>query len=244
MYEHAAGTRPSCNVQDAAINEYEDPLEEDAEDDEVVVTSRRSLVRLALVAAETAARFAREELAHDPVAWLLAPRRVFGGRAAIQACLEREFCVRALLLHGLGFGLDADAAALDDVVSGEDDWPGDGFADPQPRGDALDQIPQGPASAPRLYTSVIVDAGHLGRVFAFNATVAQSRAEAENRLMVRHGRRLAAEARIVEGFSGQPPSIWSMLSPAMADMLREVEADPCSPLAAGLEVSVEQRFAA
>ena len=38
---------------------------------------------------------------------MLAPRRLFRGAAAIEACLERDDCMRAVLLHGLSIGLDA-----------------------------------------------------------------------------------------------------------------------------------------
>lgn len=56
-----------------------DPLDHDDADDEVVVTTMRGLIRLALVAADTAARFEREAVGHDPVAWMIAPRALFGG---------------------------------------------------------------------------------------------------------------------------------------------------------------------
>jgi len=101
---------------------FEDPLEADRVDDPIIVTTRRCLVRLALVAAETASRFEREGIEEDPVAWMLAPRRLFGGRAAVEACLNREDCVRAVLLHGLALDLDAEPEGLDWLMEDDDEW--------------------------------------------------------------------------------------------------------------------------
>lgn len=92
---------------------YEDPLDEDTVLDLMVVTTRRGLCRLTLLAAEVGSRFERDQEPIDPMAWLLAPRDLFGGKAAIEACLERENFMRALLLHGLAIGMDADPTDID-----------------------------------------------------------------------------------------------------------------------------------
>ncbi len=105
---------------------FPDPLDEDQADDDCIVLTRRRLVRLALVACETGARFERDGVRHDPMAWMLAPRRLFDGRTAIEACLELEGCNRAVVLHGLALGLDADADEIDDLLADE---PGDIDAD-------------------------------------------------------------------------------------------------------------------
>lgn len=91
-------------------------LDRDDDADGIVVVTRRRLVRIALVAAETALRFERDAIPVDPVAWMLAPRRLLAGRAPIDACLSLEECERALLLHSLGLGLDADRAAFDEAL--------------------------------------------------------------------------------------------------------------------------------
>lgn len=101
-----------------------DPLEADDRGDAPVLTTERRLRRLAIVAADTGARFARERIGHDPVAWLLAPRALFGGRRPLDACQDRTGFLRAALLHGLSLGLDADpgevdALADDDVGTSE-----------------------------------------------------------------------------------------------------------------------------
>jgi hypothetical protein len=96
-----------------------DPLDPDSCRDLPFVVTRRRLVRLALVAAETGARFQREGLDYDPVAWMLAPRELFEGRDGIEGSLGLSGCLRAILLHGLGMGLDADPALIDDLLADE-----------------------------------------------------------------------------------------------------------------------------
>ncbi len=102
-----------------AIDAMQDPLDPDTMDDHPVVTTRRRLTRLALVAAETGARFQREGIGYDPMAWLLAPRDLFDGMDAIDAVAELRHCTRAILLHGLGIGLDADPAFVDELCTEE-----------------------------------------------------------------------------------------------------------------------------
>lgn len=103
-----------------SIDTMPDPLDPDSMDDFPVVTTRRRLTRLALVAAETGARFQRDGVEHDPMAWLLAPRDIFDGMDAIDAAAELRHCTRALVLHGLGMGLDADPALIDHLCSDEE----------------------------------------------------------------------------------------------------------------------------
>lgn len=209
---------------------YEDPLDEDTTSDEIVVTTRRGLLRLATVASETGSRFAREGVEHDPVAWLLAPRRLFDGEAAIDACLTRDGCLRGILLHGLSLGLDADPDEVD-ALSEEDDE--ESF-----QGE-MDEV-----SHPTLWTSYISDHTGGGFVHAFDAVIASTRAEAVSRLSARHGADLIATMEIEEGFDPSRPLAEALVSPAVADMLSHIAGDPSSPLAAGLSVSIEQRFAA
>ena len=65
-----------------------DPLDADDPADEAVVTTRRAICRVALVATEVGGRFQREAIDHDPMSWMLSPRRLFGGSSALDACLE------------------------------------------------------------------------------------------------------------------------------------------------------------
>lgn len=93
-----------------------DPLDPDSRSDTPLLVTRRRLIRLALVAAETGARFQRDGLDHDPVAWMLAPRELFDGRDGIEGSLALTGCLRAILLHGLAIGLDADPALMDELI--------------------------------------------------------------------------------------------------------------------------------
>ncbi|WP_231420760.1 hypothetical protein [Sphingomonas sp. Leaf205] len=220
----------------------DDPLDNDKSDDAVIVTTRRGLLRLALVASETASRFVREQVAIDPMAWMLTPRRIFGGRAAIDGCLARDECLRAVVLHGLSMGMDADPAEIDALADDDEDDFSDAFDDADHR-DVASPAEQG-LRGPRLWTSFLVMQNESGAVQAFDALIAVDRREAEERLRARHGGRLVDEMRIVEGFDPNLPLAEALISPALADMLAQVAADPASPLAEGLSVSVMQRFAA
>ena len=68
----------------------------------MMATYRVGLVRIACVAAETGARMQRDGLAIDPMDWMVTPLDLFDGLAPIEACLERDACSQAILLHGLG----------------------------------------------------------------------------------------------------------------------------------------------
>lgn len=99
----------------------EDPAGYDEPSDPVVVTTRRGISRIAFVAAEVAARFQREGIEYDPVAWMMASRRLFDGSAALDACLERQSFLRAAILHGLSKGLDALPEQIDPLIEDDDD---------------------------------------------------------------------------------------------------------------------------
>ncbi len=227
-----------------------DPLDHDRADDEIVVTTKRGLMRLALVAADTASRFEREAIGHDPIDWMIAPRALFEGRSAIDACLAREECLRAVLLHGLSIGLDADPMTLDALMADDDDdaAPLDGtdaaHDEQNEERDDVDRDVVLRGERPRLWTSFLVDACAGGTIQAFDAVVAGDRAEAETRLRARHGSAIAGAIEISEGFDPNTPLAKALVSPAVADILAQVAADPGSPLGRGLSVYIEQRFAA
>jgi len=88
-----------------------DPLS-DEEVGETVTLSDLAVLRIALVAIETGARFQREGIVLDPLAWMVTPRRMFDGRPPIEACVDADACSRAVLVHGLGLGLDPEAGAV------------------------------------------------------------------------------------------------------------------------------------
>lgn len=218
---------------------YDDPLDDDAPADAAVMTTRRGLVRLALVAAETGARFQREGVAHDPMTWLLAPRALFEGASAIDACLTRQACVRGILVHGLSLGLDADPQVVDALVGHEDGADADMDADRR----SANILPFSRAAQPepRLFTATVVSRDGCESIQAFHASLATEEAEVAGRLYCRMGA-ASADARIVAGFDPHDPLVAALVSPAMCDTLSLVAENPESPLAAGLDVNIEQRF--
>lgn len=82
--------------------------------------SHRQLCRLLLVATEVGARFQRDGIVHDPLAWMYAPRKMFRGLAAVDAAIELENCERAILMHALGLGTDVDPDLIDALRMEED----------------------------------------------------------------------------------------------------------------------------
>jgi len=102
------------HFEQGPVNWALDPLGD--ESGGILTVRRVSLVRIACVAAETGARMQRDGLAEDPVDWMVTPLKLFEGRAPIEACMEKHACSKAVLLHGLALGLDADPAAMDRLL--------------------------------------------------------------------------------------------------------------------------------
>ena len=227
----------------ATTPNYEDPLDSDTTTDATVATTRRGLTRLALVAVETGARFQREGVDHDPMSWMLAPRELFDGATAIDACLQRDACLRAILVHGLSLGLDADPELVDALVGDGGDSEGD--AGTARQGAEVLPFVRTPAAGSepplRLFTATVVSHDFAETVHAFHASLAIDEAEIAGRLYCRIGG-ASADAQIVAGFDAGHPLVTALVAPAMCDMLNLVAADPESPLAAGLDVNIEQRF--
>lgn len=221
--------------------DYQDPLDADEPNDGIVATSRRALTRLALVAAEAGARFQREGIAHDPVAWMLAPRRLFRGAAAIEACLERDDCMRAVLLHGLSIGLDAAPARIDALLA---DSPGDDDLGGPWLGGERGGIASGPPGSRRLrlYSAVVVIARGGELLHAFHASVAPSAAVVRERIRARFGSAAAGQAEIRVGFDPDCPATMGMVPPAVVDTLIAAGRRRRPAMLAGLDITVEQRL--
>lgn len=82
-----------------------------------------------------------------------------------------------------------------------------------------------------------------GRVLAFMAAVIDRPIDLIERVIGRYVTDAAHSATFGKGFDHTTPLATAMLSGAMTDMLREIAAAPTSSLAAGVDVTVEQRFA-
>jgi hypothetical protein len=220
---------------------YEDPLDEDEPADPAVTTTYRGLTRLALVAAETGARFQREEVGHDPMAWMLSPRHLFEGATALEACLERDHCLRAVLLHGLSVGLDATPAGIDALLTdgpaakGTDE-PGSGGQ----RSRASEGAPKGRRL--RLYSATVVIARGGELLHAFHASVAPTAAVVRERIRARLGSAAAAQAEIRVGFDPDWHAAIGMVPPARLDTLMRAGRRTRPASLAGLDITVEQRL--
>ena len=233
--------RSSVKVENADVTtpvfKYEDPLRPDASTDESVETTRRALTRLAIVAAQVGARFEREAIDYDPVAWMLTPRRIFDGGAALEACLDRGHCLRATVLHGLSIGLDAEPSAIDALLC---DHPGDdegGFWD----GDRVRLPGQIKVRRLRLYSAVLVLARGGELMHIFHASVAPSAATVRERIRSRFGSAAAAQAEILIGVDLHCPDTAGLIPPAFRQMIERGRRIRWSSMQ-GLDVTVEHRI--
>jgi hypothetical protein len=233
---------------------YEDPAEPDAPEDAIVMTTKRGLCRLAMLATEVGGRFQREGSQYDPMSWILAPRKLFGGVAALEACLGRDDFMRATLLHGLGLGMDAEPGAIDLLLDDEDDHddrddvPGDGHdagaseAEEAYRTMDLPQPFAGLIAGPHLYTALLVFDDGETTLHAFHASVAFDASVVADRLAERYGKAIASRARIAIGMDTDDAEISDFVSPALARVLTMAERAPDSTFASGMDVNIEQRF--
>ncbi len=232
-------TRGGAPARSAVQGCYEDPLEEDVAGDHAITATRRGLTRLALVATEVGARFQREAEGLDPMGWMLAPRRLFGGSTAIEACLGREGFMRALLLHGLSLGLDAEPSRFDALLC---DTPGDlggGFWE---GGEGSGGQPGRPvARRHRLYSAMIVIARGGEIVHLFHASIAPAASVVRERIRARFGAVAAAQAEIQVGVDLGCPATIGMLPPAFRLMVERGRRVRWSTMT-GLDVTVEHRI--
>ncbi len=223
---------------------FSDPLAEDAPDDDLLLTSERRLQRVAIVACDVGARYQREGLSGDPVAWMLAPRAMFGGATALEACQERRSFLRAAVVHGLSLGLDADPEELDALIEGDED-PEDAAAGTWDAVSAT-ATAEDQGLGGQLYTCTLE--GRLANgdrhVQSFCAMVATDEGVVRRRLRARYGDRLGDAALITAGFDRGNAVATFLLSASVGRMLEAVAADPASDVGRGLDLHIEQRFAA
>ncbi|UYY58012.1 hypothetical protein [Sphingomonas sp. S2-65] len=96
-----------------------DPLSEDLEGDAEVTMSARQLLRIVMLAAQTGKRFQRLGFTHDPVTWMLAPRRVFDRLAPIEAAQDHELFARGVMFNAVSTELDGDPEVYRDLTGSE-----------------------------------------------------------------------------------------------------------------------------
>lgn len=211
-----------------------DPFAPDEPGEPADLTVDRQMLRVAIAAAETASRFAREGVDHDPIAWMLAPRALFDGAPALLACRHVSGLTRATVLHGLSLGLDADADDINDLLA--DDDPSERMELEVAEDDAL----------PKLFTCFvdgqISDGDHC--VQAFCASVASSSAEMRRRLATRFGGILADAVVVHEGIDLNHPLADYLVPDGLLRVLAMAEREPAGEFGQGLDVVLEQRFAA
>lgn len=252
---HDRTTRLECLAADAPAFAHcpvvagftgAEPLEDDRPEDTIRVLSQRQLNRLIFVAAESGARLGREDSSADPAAWMFAPRDLFGGTSAMEACRERDPFVRAMVLHRTGVALDLDPRELDELI--DEEW-GDLAARDEAGTDAVRSCGTRASLAdfglgePALYTAAMVAERDQEHAHLFAAFLAIDEEDARSRLRVRVGG-LAELASIQRGYDPSEPIAASLLSEPMSDILMDVNRDPASILAEGLDLFVEHRFAA
>ncbi len=239
MHATVATSQP-ISLPQPMLFTFDDPLDPDLAGDVEVMTTRRAMCRVATVAAEAGARFQREASSVDPMAWMLAPRRMFDGVSALEACLDRDHFVRAIVLHGLSLGVDADPAVLDRLVAsdGADDSPH--LSRPRRGRSGKHRL----AARPSLYCATIAWEGDGVVLQAFHASVARHPAEVVQRLRARFGEDVIEIAEIREGFHPYSPLAIALVPGAVAELLRSVELASDEPRYASFSYDTEQRLEA
>lgn len=202
-----------------------------------IMISRTELGRLILLATEVGSRFSRDGIDYDPAAWMVAPRRLFGGRNAVDACREELPFMRGMLLHSLSCGLDGDPDDFDAIILDRD---GSGEASNKSRGLTPDQNSH--FSGPELYTAIVIGEMTGSLCHVFHATMAFSSEDVLTQLHERLGK-LSEQAQVQRGYDPSHPVACAHVSAAIGELLLDVAADPNSPLGRGLNVYIEHRFA-
>lgn len=197
---------------------------------------RSDLLRIAATAAETGARFVRERVDVQPMAWLASPKRLLCGRTPLDACRTPEGFRRVAVLHELSLGLDAAPASVAKInLETLGGWYG------TPPGIVFASRADDDFSS-SLYNASIVHEDERGCFQIYAAMIARNASEVRRRLRARLGGLLENEATVRLGFDWSEPLACAMVSSAVADILMQAAEDPTSPIAIGLDFQVEQRF--
>lgn len=207
-----------------------------------VSTPNIRTLRLLHVAVGAGARYIRERGPIEPLHWLLTPGKIFDGRCAYDVSRSTEGFRRAVVAQALSLDLNTAPAAVAGIPAAAflNDLPGG-----QTSGDPpifLIREEEGERGQPALYTSTISSKVNGAHTHIFCAMIAQSPSAVRQRLRFRYGALLEDAAIVRLGFDWSEPMACSMVSDAMADLLIMAAQNPTSPIAAGLDFQIEQRF--
>lgn len=227
-----------------------DPLEADRPDDEVIVMTKRSMCRIALVAAETGGRFEREGIGYDPMSWMLAPRLLFDGNSAIEACAQLDHCRRSILVHGLGLGLDVAPSAIDALIADKDTDDDDENGHKEPtqytggnrKKRRVGSNSSGATLELRLWTATMSHSSEELIVNAFHASLATNVHDVVERLRRRYGIEIASGADIRIGFHQSMPIVLALIQEPMAEMIRQIDNEPLLADADRFSINIEHRI--
>lgn len=191
--------------------------------------------RLAHLAATTGARFVRERIDEDPMRWLNRKLRLFGGSSALECGGDPKNFRRAMLLHELSLGLDADPDLFDFIPDFSEFDNETNFLD-RPRSTWRKEAER------QLFSATICVDVDAGQIQIFHAGIAFDQAQFERRVRIRYGNFFADHAKICTGFDWSEPLANALVSNAIGSVLEIVSADPHCPLAVGLDVEIQHRF--
>jgi hypothetical protein len=196
---------------------------------------RMQLGRIVMLAAETGARFERDGILADPAAWMVTPRQLFGGTSAVEACRDERPFLRAMLLHGLSAGLDADPELVDALVD-------DDAEVIEVEAEREVEVPRLPSPRMSLFTATVIRECPASTSHIFHASMAFGPDEVVRELRKRIGGEAGRLAQVRRGFDPSDPIAVENVSPAIGAVLLEVAADANSPLGHGLNILIEHRF--
>lgn len=224
-----------------------DPLEADQPDDQVFIITKRAMSRIALVAAETGGRFERDGIEYDPMSWMLAPRRLFDGGSAIEACAQLEHCRRSILVHGLGLGLDVGPSAVDALIADDDNDENKCQKPAQHLGRSnkeqrKNRDRSGATFGLRLWTAAMSYDTEELIVNAFHASLATNVHDVIERLRMRYGTEMAAQADIRVGFHQAMPIVLALIQEPMAEMIRQIDNEPLLADPDRFSINIEHRI--
>ncbi len=244
MYEQRIAARTQRSALDyfttSALLGRPDPLASDSPDDVSFDLTYKMVDRLVIAAVETGARFERDSLPSDPLAWLYSPQPPFDGARPLEACLTAPGLMRCIMFHSLDLELGMPSDLVDQILRRDAGMTGETVSGGLWNTDRdRDSVGHGRT----LYTATIVDV-QVGQIHhVYHAMMACDLAEARGLLRLRYGRQLADQAEVRRGYDASNPLAVSMVSDAMGAILAMVASNPQSALAEGLDLQLESRFA-